>query len=226
MMKISVIVPVYNEHQQLSVLVPVLNQLSQCTYEVIVVDGGSVDGTQKTLTDAGFKPMLSDAGRAAQMNYGADIAKGDFLWFVHADTQFIDHVSKYIDAIHESKKSWGRFNVRLSGEQKIFRIIEWLINKRSAWTGIATGDQGIFVQYSLFKQIGRYDDISIMEDVSICKKLKKIILPEVISSPVLITSSRRWEHQGIFKTILRMWKMRWLYFRGVSTDKLHRLYHK
>ena len=225
-MKISVIVPVFNEYEQLPVLISSLTQLCTSVHELIIVDGGSTDGTQAKLTEAGFKPLVSAYGRAKQMNFGAMAATGDLLWFIHADTQFVASIDNYVNVLGNAKKSWGRFNIILSGENNIYRWVEWFINMRSALTGIATGDQGIFIQRKLFYSIGQYDDIPIMEDVNFCKKLKKVLPPEIVTRPLLMTSSRRWEECGVFSTIILMWKMRLLYFLGVSAEKLVRMYSR
>ena len=157
------------------------------------------------------------------MNHGIDAAQGDVLLFLHADTRLPDNaVSMIIDAI-EDGFFWGRFNVRLSGNRFIFRIIERMMNLRSCITGVATGDQAIFVSRESIDIIGDYPRLPLMEDVVFSKRLRKLDWPACIKRQV-ITSSRRWEHRGILRTMLLMWRLRLLFFLGVPAQKLSKQY--
>ena len=221
-MFISIIIPVLNEEQSIKALLQQLQTLRTQGHEVIVVDGGSSDETlsiSKTLSD---KVIISKAGRALQMNNGAMNANGNILWFLHADTLIPDNaVEKIQQALNE--KEWGRFNIKLSGSNILFRLIESMINIRSCLTGIATGDQGIFVKKSLFESVGCYSILPLMEDVELSKKLKRKSRPACIKES-LITSSRRWEKKGIISTVLLMWRLRFLYWLGVNATTLAKQY--
>ncbi len=154
------------------------------------------------------------------MNQGAAVATGDVLWFLHADT--IAPATAYtplLNCLADGTRVWGRFNVRLSGHQAIFRLIEMMMNLRSCITGIATGDQGIFVLRHTFEQLGGFTQIPLMEDIVLSKKLKRLSRPACIKRKI-VTSSRRWEEHGIFATILLMWRLRLAFFFGVSPEKL------
>lgn len=223
---ISVIIPFINEKHVLPALLEQLMPILDAGHEIILIDGGSTDGFCIDEDMTGISMYLSDKGRARQMNLGAKMAKGDVFWFLHADTILGVPVMEYINKIKEGGiPSWGRFDIKLTNHNAIFLIIGFMINLRSAMSSIATGDQGIFVCHDYFTRVGCYDDIEIMEDVSLSKKLKKLSAPLNIKTK-LITSSRRWQDNGIFKTIVLMWLMRFLFFAGVSPSKLIKIYEK
>lgn len=217
-MLISIIIPVLNEECSIKSLLQQLQTYRQQGHEVIVVDGGSSDKTVSISNSLADKVIKSESGRALQMNNGAAHSENDILWFLHADTLISD---KAIENIQQAlnKNDWGRFNVKLSGSNILFRLIEKMMNVRSCLTGIATGDQGIFVKKHVFNVVNGYPDIPLMEDIEISKKLKLISRPICIKE-ILTTSSRRWEEKGILSTVLLMWKFRLLYWMGVSADKL------
>lgn len=223
-MSVSIVVPVLNEADALRSLLPVL--LSQHNIgEVIVADGGSSDQTSTLVKECGAQLVDANRGRARQMNAGAAHASGDILLFLHADSQLPDDaIARVSDAVASGAR-WGRFDIRLSGSHWSFRIIERMINWRSCLSGIATGDQAIFVRRELFESLGGYADIPLMEDVEISKRLKRLAPPCCIHHP-LTTSSRRWEHFGILRTIVLMWQMRLAYFLGVSPESLARRYRR
>ena len=221
-MFISIIIPVLNEEKSVKALLQQLQIYRQQGHEVIVVDGGSDDETVSISKPIADKVITSDSGRARQMNKGVAESTNEVLWFLHADTSIPENV---IETIKKSlnKYDWGRFNIELSGPQFIFRIIEKMINIRSCLSGVATGDQGIFVNRKIFDSVGGYSEFPLMEDVALSKKLKTISQPACIKE-TLTTSSRRWEKSGIIKTILLMWYLRFLYWIGVTPDKLAKLY--
>ena len=221
-MFISIIIPVLNEEKAIQALLYQLQVYRQQGHEVIVVDGGSTDDTISLSQPFADKVLLSNPGRALQMNKGAAKAKHDALWFLHADTLVPVEALEYIQRAL-SKNDWGRFNVKLSGSHILFRLIEKMINLRSCISGIATGDQGIFVTRNIFNQVAAYTNLPLMEDIDLSKKLKKISKPICIKT-TLTTSSRRWEQNGILSTVLLMWRLRFLYWFGVSADKLARQY--
>ena len=220
-MSVSIVLPALNEAEALRSLLPKLVSIS----EVIVADGGSRDETTAVATRFGAIVIESERGRARQMNAGAALATGDILLFLHADTMLPDNALLLIEEAMEHGAMWGRFNVRLSGRHWLLRITERLMNLRSCITGIATGDQAIFLRRELFVELGGYTEIPLMEDVELSKRLRRIKWPACIRQP-LTTSSRRWEHYGILRTILLMWRMRLAYFLGVSPQRLAQQYRR
>ena len=224
-MKLSIIIPVYNEAKNITALLRRLRDYRFQGHEVIVVDGGSSDNSFDCAMGLVDKLLMSNQGRALQMNVGAEQAEGDVLLFLHADTHLPKDADKLIASVIDKDEIWGRFNVSLSGQHVFFRIIETMINFRSCITGIATGDQAIFVKRSIFEQIGAYPEIKLMEDVALSKRLKSHGKPVCINERVM-TSSRRWEEKGIVKTVLLMWRLRLMYFLGVSPEKISSLYYR
>lgn len=222
-MKLSIIVPVLNEAEVIETTLAALYSMRERGHEVIVVDGGSADGTLDIAAPLSDRILQSKRGRAVQMHTGAMCANGDVLWFVHADTLVPEDADLSILAALNTdvKKSgqWGRFNVRLSGTKPALRIVEYLMNLRSQITGIATGDQGIFVRRDLYKQLGGFPDQALMEDIEFSKRLKRISKPVCLNT-VLETSSRRWERRGVLKTVILMWLLRAAYSAGVSARRL------
>ncbi len=219
-MKLSIIIPALNEADSIVETLQRLQPLRQAGHEVIVVDGGSCDQTRQRSESLVDHLIQSHPGRALQMNSGAALANNDIFLFLHADTRLPDNAVAQIEgALMHRAKVWGRFDVRLSGQHLMFRLIERMINLRSCLTGVATGDQAIFVRRDIFKQVGGYAEIALMEDVAFTKSLRIISKPSCIKSAV-VTSSRRWEEQGIFKTIWLMWRLRLLYFTGVDPQRL------
>lgn len=219
-MKISIIIPVLNEAMTIGVL---LNSLQSCRdrgHELIVVDGGSDDETASIARPKVDLLLETHAGRARQMNAGASEATGNVLWFLHADSHVPENADKLIlNAQTNGTSFWGRFDVRLSGTNRCLRMVEALMNLRSRYTGIATGDQAIFISKDLFEKAGGYPDQCLMEDIEISKRLKKY-QPPISLREKLVTSSRRWEERGILRTIILMWVLRAAYFLGVPVEKL------
>lgn len=162
-------------------------------------------------------------GRACQMNQGANLSSGAILLFLHADTRLPENAFSEIQSVIDSGAHWGRFDVRFDQISPAYRIIAGMMNWRSRKTGIATGDQALFMTRGAFDLVGGYDDIPLMEDIAICKKLKTIGPPVCLESQ-LVTSARRWENKGIFKTIVLMWWLRFAYWIGVSPQRLSRWY--
>lgn len=223
MSKISIIIPVLDEATRLEDLLKDLQPFRESGHELIIVDGGSSDDSAEIARRYADKVQVSERGRARQMNAGAEVASGDILLFLHADTVLpVSYLEKIETGIAEGEQ-WGRFDVRLSGERFAFRIIEFFINLRSRLTSIATGDQAIFIRRALFEAVGGFPDIALMEDVAICKVLRRKMKPLCLHEKV-ITSSRRWEEFGVLRTVLLMWRLRLFYFLGVSPDRLARSY--
>jgi rSAM/selenodomain-associated transferase 2 len=221
---LSIIIPTLNEEDIITGTLEKLKLLREAGHEVIVTDGGSFDKTYSLAAQFADSVLLAEEGRGWQMNAGAEYANNDILLFLHADTSLPDNADQLINqALQEDGKSWGRFDVKLSGKARLLRLVERMINWRSSFTGIATGDQAIFVKASTFKQIDGFADIPLMEDLDLSRRLKRIERPVCIKTPV-ITSSRRWEQNGIIRTILLMWSLRLAYALGVSPETLNKYY--
>lgn len=223
-MKISVIVPLLNEAGQIAATLAPLQAWRIAGHEVILVDGGSRDETAAAARGLFDRWLETPPGRAGQMNAGARLARGDILLFLHADTRLPADALRHLDAFAASDAQWGRFNVRLSGERPLFRLISFLINWRSRLTGICTGDQGLFVRADLFRRKRGFAGIPLMEDVDISRRLKAHGRPWCIASPVT-TSSRRWQEHGAWRTIFLMWRLRWAFWRGVPPEQLVQRYY-
>lgn len=222
---LSFIVPVLNEADGIEHFLESLRAGCQRPCEIIVVDGGSGDTTASLAAPHCDHVIASDKGRAVQMNAGARRSTGTLLCFVHADSSLPPAADENIRAaLDDSGRQWGRFNVRLSGRHPLLRVVERLMNWRSRLTGIATGDQAIFMTRELYDAAGGFPEIALMEDIAMSRKLKSLGPPACLSQR-LITSSRRWEQHGVFRTILLMWKLRLLYFLGADPAQLAQRYY-
>jgi rSAM/selenodomain-associated transferase 2 len=221
--KISIIIPVINEEINLASTLEYLQFIRQQGHEIVVVDGGSKDNSFMLAQEGADIVIASKSGRAIQMNSGAEVASGDVFLFLHADTILPDSVLTLLEKIAQTEWYWGRFDVRLSSNKFVYRIIELLMNLRSRLSSIATGDQAIFISRSLFIKVGGFPEIALMEDIEISRRLRVIVKPICLKQKV-ITSSRRWETKGVIVTVLLMWKLRLYYFFGVSPNKLKQLY--
>ncbi|MGB9629997.1 MAG: TIGR04283 family arsenosugar biosynthesis glycosyltransferase [Thermodesulfobacteriota bacterium] len=224
-MKISIIIPVLNEEDWIVQMLTALQPLRGKGHEVIVVDGGSKDQSLQKALPFSDQVLEASRGRSRQMNKGAKFSKGEILLFLHADTFLPDGADHLIfDAISRTGRSWGFFKVGLSGRHPLLRVVEFLMNLRSRFTRIATGDQSIFLKRELFEAIGGYPEIDLMEDVALCKIMKKYGPPIYIPLAVL-TSSRRWEEKGLIRTILLMWFLRFAFFLKADPKRLVKLYY-
>lgn len=226
--RISIIIPALNEQAVIVETLHALQALRDVGHEVIVVDGGSSDNTYilaATLVDRTKGAVLrAKPGRARQMNFGAQFAHHDILLFLHADTRLPAQADVLIvNGLEKTGRKWGRFDVYLSGRAWLLRVVARFMNWRSCLTGIATGDQAIFMRRSLYKQVAGFPDIPLMEDIALSRRLKRFSRPLCIHTPV-ITSSRRWEQGGIVRTILLMWGLRLAYALGVSPETLKKFY--
>ncbi len=222
-MKISIIIPTLNETDQIADCLKPLQSLRARGHEVIVVDGGSDDGTLDRICEQADLTMRSEPGRALQMNRGAKAASGDIFLFLHADTRLGTAVDTLLNELIQSDCAWGSFQVRLSGDRFIYRVIEFCMNVRSRLTGIATGDQTIFVTRQLFDESGGYSNIELMEDIELSRRLRKQYRPIFVNNRA-ITSSRRWETCGIVRTIFKMWSLRLLFALGAHPSALAKKY--
>ncbi len=222
-MQLSIIMPVLDEGDVLADSLAALQDLRAAGHELVLVDGGSRDGSLPLAEGLADRILHSPPGRARQMNAGAAIASGDVLLFLHADTRLPETaLHDIVQALRASV--WGRFDVRLSGRAWPLRIVEWSMNRRSCLTGMATGDQAIFVTRDAFTRVGGFPELPLMEDLELSRRLKRLARPACVPAPV-ITSSRRWEEQGILRTVLLMWSLRLAWFLGVSPRRLARIYY-
>lgn len=221
---LSIIVPTLNEAQNLQQTLQPLQPLRGSELEIIVADGGSDDGTLELAQNWADQIIRAPKGRAAQMNTGAKLANGSTLLFLHADA----HLSAAtLQAVRHKtdRATWGRFDVELRSERFVFRIIEKMMNLRSCVTNVATGDQAMFVNTEVFRQLGGFPEIALMEDVALSKKLRAISRPLCVCQPVSV-SVRYWEKNGVLTSVMRMWYIRAAYLLGVSPDTLKNLYYR
>lgn len=221
---ISIIMPVLNESAILEASLQSLQPLRARGHEVIVVDGGSRDSTLSLARRHADRVVMSGAGRALQMNAGAEFAKHEILLFLHADTRLPDNADSLIHAaLAPQAARWGRFDIRLDHAHPVYRLIEHSINWRSHLSGVATGDQAIFVEREYFERVGCYDRLPLMEDVTLSKKLLHFARPARITTPAL-SSARRWEQGGVLRTVLLMWRLRTAFFFGADPFRLAEQY--
>jgi len=221
-MKISVIVPALNEEKTIAASLRALMPLAP--HEIIIVDGGSRDRTLDICKSFDVKILTAERGRARQMNLGARQATGEAVLFLHADTRLPETALSDIGtALADPRCLGGRFDVELEGSHPMLKIVGALINYRSRATRIGTGDQAIFVRRAVFGRIGGYPDIPFMEDVALCRALKRLGVVACLRSRV-VTSGRRWESDGVWRTIVRMWTLKFLYLAGVSPARLKQFY--
>ncbi|MBI4293848.1 MAG: TIGR04283 family arsenosugar biosynthesis glycosyltransferase [Betaproteobacteria bacterium] len=224
-MRLSIIVPVLNEAK---IIVPALESLALLRargHEVIVADGGSSDATPELARPLADRVVAAPRGRALQMNAGAALASGGVLLFLHADTLLPPGADDAVrDGLARSGRHWGRFDVRIEGDEALLALVSRLINLRSRATGIATGDQAIFVRREVFERIGGFPELPLMEDISLCKRLKAESRPLCLAE-VALTSGRRWREGGVLRTIALMWWLRLQFFFGAAPSRLARSYH-
>lgn len=224
MAALSIIIPVLNESAGIADALTVLAPLRRRGCEVVVVDGGSSDDTIARAKPLADQVMAAPRGRGAQMNAGATIARGDVLLFLHADTRLPqDADTLVLDGLRKSSRRWGRFDVRIVGRSPLLAVVAALMNWRSRLTGIATGDQALFVTRAAFETAGGFPDIPLMEDIALAKALKRIGRPLCLSAPVT-TSGRRWDDGGFIRTVLLMWRLRLAFYFGAEPAALARRY--
>ena len=224
-LKLSIVIPVLDEAGNLERLLPGLRSMAPGA-EVIVADGGSRDGTREVVASAGWPRLVgSRPGRARQMNAGAAAAGGDVLLFLHADTRMPEGFEAAIRAaLVEPAMVGGRFDVAFDNPAPAFRMIAAFMNRRSRLSKISTGDQAIFVRRGAFEALGGYPDIPLMEDVELTRRLKRLGRLASLRLRV-VTSARKWEREGVARTIVLMWTLRFLYCCGVRPERLHRWYY-
>lgn len=222
--RLSIIVPTLDEAASIRDTLEALQPMRGRGVEVIVADGGGADGTPELAASLTDKVLSAPRGRARQMNAGAGAAEGDVLLFLHADTRLPEGADRLVlDGLATGGRLWGRFDVRITGRPWLLRVVAYLMNRRSRWTGIATGDQALFVRRETFEALGGFPDQPLMEDIELSRRLRRLDPPLCLRQCV-VTSGRRWETRGVWRTILLMWRLRWLYWRGVAAERLAKLY--
>lgn len=220
---LSIVMPVLNEADVIGGTLQALAPLRTRGAEVIVVDGGTTDATMHRAQPLADRVLNALPGRARQMNAGAAVARGDVLLFLHADTRLPDGADLLIQEAIAAGSAWGRFDVSISGRPWVLRVVAAFMNARSRLSGVATGDQGIFVRRSVFERLGGFADQPLMEDVELSRRLRPISRPACLRARVM-TSGRRWEARGVWPTIFLMWRLRWRYWRGESPHALAEAY--
>lgn len=221
---LTIIVPALNEGARITQTLSCLQTLRARNVRVIVVDGGSTDDTVVRSTPLADVVITARKGRASQQNAGAAIATSGVLLFLHADTTLApDSDTLITNALSCNDHVWGRFDIAFDVNTPMLRVVAWMMNSRSRLTGIATGDQAIFVRRDAFNQVGQFAAIPLMEDIALSKKLK-VLSPPACLHDCATTSSRRWRAQGIWHTIVLMWWLRFAYLIGVSPLRLARWY--
>ena len=218
-LKISVVIPTLNEAPAIAATLVSLAPLRARGHEVIVVDGGSEDGSRELSAPHADRVIEAPRGRACQMNAGAAAASGDALLFLHADTRLPPEADALVSAAL-AQRNWGRFDVTIEGRSALLPVIAFFMNQRSRVTGIATGDQAIFVRREAF---AGFPEFALMEDVAFSKAMKRRSRPACLRARAS-TSGRRWERHGVLRTMVQMWRLRLAYFLGAAPDELARRY--
>ena len=221
--RLSIIIPTLEEAATIETLLTRLRECRVEGMETVVVDGDSLDDTAARARPLASMVLVSEPGRARQMNAGAREAHGDHLLFLHADTRLPRGAERLIASALAAGHCWGRFDVRLEGHHPLLSVIAGAMNLRSRLTGIATGDQGLFMTREAFDAAGGFPDQPLMEDIEMSRRLKRQSPPACLTERVT-SSGRRWDQQGAWTTIRLMWQLRWRYWRGASADDLARAY--
>jgi rSAM/selenodomain-associated transferase 2 len=219
--RLSVIVPALNEARGIRAALEALAPLRARGHEVIVADGASSDGTAQLALGLCDQVLDAPRGRAVQMNAGARAATGSAFLFLHADTRLPDGADELVLTALKTHL-WGRFDVKIEGRHRLLKLVGCAMNLRSRLTGIATGDQAIFVRRDAF---AGFPEIALMEDVAFCKRMKRLAPPACLR-PAVLASGRRWESRGVVRTIFLMWRLRLMYFLGARPEDLARIYRR
>lgn len=216
---LCIVLPVLDEAATLAGRLHALEGLRRRGARVVVVDGGSEDDTLTIARAHADLALLAPRGRASQMNAGAAACPADVLLFLHADTTLPENADLLVRRATLGPFAWGRFDVRIASAERLLGLVGALMNLRSRWSGIATGDQALFVRHDLFQRVGGFPDLPLMEDIAICRLLKQHGRPACLREKV-ITSSRRWDRNGVWRTIFLMWRLRAAYFFGADPREL------
>ena len=218
MRRLSIVMPVLDEAAIITAALAALAPLRARGAEVIVVDGGSSDGTVALARPLADRVITGPHNRGEAMNAGAALAVGDIFLFLHADTALpdgADHVIVRALLRRGFERAWGRFDLRIAGRHPLLALVARMINWRSQLTGVATGDQAIFVTRKAFWSVGGFPDLPLMEDIALSRKLKRLCRPSCVAAPA-VTSGRRWDHHGLWHTVVLMWRLRLAYYLGAE----------
>ena len=221
MTRLSIVMPVLNEAAGIAAALAALAPLRARGVEVIVVDGGSRDGTPDLARPLADRVLTAPRGRALQMNAGATAATGDAVLFLHADTRLPDDADALVFAALKNMRVWGRFDVRFA--DGALPLVAASMNVRSRLSGIATGDQAMFMTRNTFSRAGGFPEIALMEDVALSACLKHLSRPACLRARVT-TSPRRWRRHGTLRTVLTMWRLRLAFYFGADPNRLARAY--
>jgi rSAM/selenodomain-associated transferase 2 len=216
---LSIVMPALNEAAGIEATLAALQPLRARGVEIVLADGGSTDATAQLASPWVDTLATAPSGRAVQMNAGAALARADALLFLHADTRLPPLADVLVLQALAGSAQWGRFDVRITGQPWMLRVVAALMNLRSRLSGIATGDQAIFVHRAAFDRVGGFPVQPLMEDIELSRRLKRLGRPACLSARVG-TSGRRWEQRGVWRTIVLMWRLRWRYWRGESPERL------
>jgi rSAM/selenodomain-associated transferase 2 len=223
-MTLSIIMPTLDEAETISAKLSALAPLRAAGAEIIVADGGSHDPTAALAGPLCDRVVIAPRGRGAQMNGGAAVARGSVFLFLHADTTLPANAGQLVmTTLAASDRTWGRFDVRIAGRHPLLPLVATMMNLRSRCTGIATGDQAMFVTRKAFAAVGGFPDITLMEDIVLSRRLKRLTRPLCLRARV-VTSGRRWDDRGFFRTVVLMWQLRLALVLGVAPEKLARIY--
>ena len=221
---LSIVMPVLNEAAGMGAALQALAPLRARSTQLVVADGGSSDATVALAQAAGATVVAAPRGRALQMNAGAQQASAGVLLFLHADTLLPENADQLIaQALANGQAVWGRFDVRITGQPRMLRVVAAFMNARSRWSGIATGDQAMFMTRAAFDAVGGFTAQPLMEDIEISKRLRQLSRPACLRARVR-TSGRRWETRGVWRTVLLMWRLRFAYWRGAAPEQLAERY--
>jgi rSAM/selenodomain-associated transferase 2 len=225
-MNLSIVMPVLDEASGLPAALMALQPLRDAGVELVIADGGSRDGSAALAEPLADRVLAAPRGRARQMNAGAAAARGEVLLFLHADTRLAEGAVAAIESALARGAGWGRFDVFIDGRPAVLPLVAALMNRRSRWSGIATGDQAIFVTRAAFDSVGGFPDQPLMEDVEISRRLKARVGAPACLRLRVRTSGRRWEQRGPWRTIALMWWLRWRYWRGAPPTALADAYRR
>ena len=221
--QLSIIMPALNEAAGMAAALQALAPLRARGTQVIVADGGSSDDTVAVALACGVQVIRAPRGRARQMNAGAHLATGDLLLFLHADTRLPHEADRLVAAALAGAAAWGRFDVSITGHARGLRVIAACMNLRSRISGIATGDQAMFMTRAAFAAVGGFADQPLMEDIALSRRLLELSAPACLRARAT-TSGRRWESHGVWRTVLLMWRLRYAYWRGAAPERLAEMY--